>query len=64
MQWLPDYPMTPEIMTTTLTNALRYTDKYVWYYIEGDSWLEPGKMPKEWIDAIIKAKSAVIVRKG
>ena len=58
IQWLPDYPMNPEIMTTTLTNALRYTDKYVWYYTEEDSWLEPGKMPKEWIDAIVKAKSA------
>lgn len=56
-QWLPDYPMTPEIMTATLTNALKYTDRYVWYYTEEDSWLEPGKMPEEWINAIVKAKA-------
>ena len=57
--WVPGYPMNPAIMKTTLTNALQATDKYVWYYTEEDSWLEPGKMPKEWIDAVIKAKLAV-----
>ncbi len=51
-QWKPDYPMNPEIMRTTLFNALSVTDKYVWYYTEEDNWLEPERMPQEWIDVI------------
>ena len=54
--WLKEYPMNPAIMQKTLANALKYTDKYVWYYTEGDSWLEPGNMPKVWLDAVINAK--------
>ena len=57
-QWLPDYPMDSKIMKTTLQNALKYTDKYVWYYTEDDSWLEPGKMPKEWVDVVSEARKA------
>ncbi len=54
--WLKEFPMNAAIMQTTLTNALKYTDKYVWYYTEDDSWLEPGNMPKPWIDAVTKAR--------
>ncbi len=57
--WLPDYPMNVQIMQKTLTNALNNTDKYVWYYTEYDSWLEPNKMPKEWVDMVINARRAV-----
>jgi hypothetical protein len=55
-QWMDEYPMNPSIMNTTLTNALEATDKYVWYYTEYDNWLEPGKMPEEWIRAITSAR--------
>jgi hypothetical protein len=51
--WIPKYPMNPEIMKSTLINALKNTDRFVWYYTEEESWLEPGKMPKEWIDMVI-----------
>jgi len=51
-QWKPDFPMDPKIMRTTLINALSVTDKYVWYYTEQDNWLEPGYMPKEWMDMV------------
>jgi len=56
--WVTGYPMTPEIMKPTLANALKATDKYVWYYTEGGNWLEPGKIPMEWIDAVIEARKA------
>ena len=48
-QWLPDYPMNPEIMESTLINVMQNTDKYVWYYTEEENWLVPGKMPEEWL---------------
>jgi len=51
-QWKPDYPMDPAIMHITLFNALSVTDKYVWYYTEGDNWLKPGEMPEEWIETV------------
>jgi len=51
-QWKEDYPMNPEIMRTTLENALRIADKYVWYYTEDDNWLIPGEMPVEWSDMV------------
>ena len=60
VQWLPAYPMDAAIMKTTLINALKFTDKYVWYYTEDDSWLEPGKMPTEWINTVIEAQRSAL----
>jgi hypothetical protein len=48
--------MNPEIMKTTLENALSTTDKYVWYWTERDSWFVPGAMSQEWIDAVRDAR--------
>jgi hypothetical protein len=59
--WKPEnYPMSVEIMKTTLTNALKATDKYVWFYTEGDSWLTPGKIPEEWVNMVNNVKNASI----
>jgi hypothetical protein len=52
----PQDEMNPDIMKTTLENALRWADKYVWYYTEEDNWLEPGKMPQEWLEAVRGAR--------
>ena len=55
-QWKEKYPMNPDIMRTTLENALGCTDKYVWYWTERDSWFVPGAMSQEWIDAVRDAR--------
>jgi hypothetical protein len=52
----PQDEMNPEIMQTRLENALRWTDKYVWYYTEDDDWLIPGKMPEAWLEAVRAAR--------
>ncbi|MBP1989316.1 S-layer homology domain-containing protein [Paenibacillus eucommiae] len=61
MPWQKNYPMTPQIMRTTLENALRSTEEMVWYYTEppGGHWLIPGSMSQEWFDAVIGARQAV-----
>jgi hypothetical protein len=51
-----EYPMNPEIMLSTLKNALNATDKYVWYWTETDSWEIPGEMPEEWIRTVKKVR--------
>jgi hypothetical protein len=56
--WKTDYPMNVDIMRTTLANALKTTDKYVWYYTESDSWLIPCRMPREWTEMVREVKSA------
>lgn len=58
-QWKPDYPMNPEIMESTLINAMHNTDKYVWYYTEEDNWLLPGKMPEVWQQAVRNARDSL-----
>jgi hypothetical protein len=52
-------PMNAQIIRTTLENALRATDEYVWYYTEQDNWLIPGQMGSEWFDAVEGARTAV-----
>jgi hypothetical protein len=59
VEWLKQYPMNYEIMKTTLKNALKTTDKYVWYYTEPESWLTPGKMPHKWADLIREVRKSV-----
>lgn len=51
--------MTPEIMRTTLENALRTADQYVWYYTYLDNWLLPDAMPDCWTEAVVNARTAV-----
>jgi hypothetical protein len=56
--------MNPSIMRTTLANALRVADKFVWIYSDtsealdqsGLGWLKTGGMPGPWQDAIRSAK--------
>lgn len=57
--WKPAYPMSPAIMSSTLENALRTTDKYVWYWTEGDSWFIKNKMPEAWIDTVRAVRKRV-----
>jgi len=61
MPWQKNYPMNPQIMRTTLENALRSAEEMVWYYNEppGGHWLIPGRMSQEWFDAVIGARQAV-----
>ena len=59
LQWIPAYPMTPAIMRTTLENALRRTDRYVWYFTEGDDWWGgANKPPADYVQAIRDARAA------
>jgi hypothetical protein len=52
--------MTPAIMRSSLANALRVADTFVWVYGETQtSWLKTGGMPQEWQDAIRGAKEDV-----
>ncbi|HEY7036399.1 MAG TPA: hypothetical protein VH482_34035 [Thermomicrobiales bacterium] len=51
--------MTPQIMRTTLEQALRHADRYVWYYTYIDNWLIPGDMPHCWFNAVEGARAAV-----
>jgi hypothetical protein len=46
-------------MRATLENALRATDRYVWYYTYGNNWLIPDDMPGCWFDAVHGARAAV-----
>lgn len=48
-------PMTPEILKTTLVNALGRSDRYVWLYVEGPTFLRPasaGGAADEWVQAV------------
>lgn len=47
--------MTPKVMTPTVTNALRQSDRYVWLYTEGLTFLKPtkdGGASEEWLQAV------------
>jgi hypothetical protein len=51
--------MTPPVMRSTLEQALRHADRYVWYYTYKDDWLIPGNMPRCWFAAVEGARAAV-----
>jgi hypothetical protein len=51
--------MSPAIMRSTLENALRVADRYVWYYTYEDNWLLPNDMPVCWRTAVEDARDAV-----
>jgi len=53
-------PMSPDIMRTTLANALARCDKYVWLYFEGLDWNTPGGITQDWVSAVEYAKSTVV----
>jgi len=51
--------MDPEILATTLARALRRTDRYVWLYVEGPTFLSPpgkGGAPEAWVDAVRRGR--------
>lgn len=53
--------MDPVILQSTLTNALRQADHYVWFYTEGGTFLRPpsaGGASASWVDAVRQAVSA------
>lgn len=53
-----DEAMNPGIMRTTLANALRQADDYVWLYTQNDTWMAPGGLPRDWEEAIRDAVAA------
>lgn len=57
-QWIPEYPMNLDIFRTTLANALRQADSYVWLYAEQHNYLAPGGVGAEWQAAVKHAKAA------
>lgn len=50
--------MNPNIMRSTLTNALSVSDSYVWLYTEDMNWFKKGAVSDAWIDAVADARSA------
>jgi len=51
--------MDPGILSTTLARALRQTDRYVWLYVEGPTFLKPdgeGGAPGDWVEAVRSAR--------
>ncbi|MFZ1429096.1 MAG: hypothetical protein WAS21_20265 [Geminicoccaceae bacterium] len=57
-QWIPEYPMNLDIFETTLTNALRQADSYVWLYAERHNYLKAGGVGAKWLAAVKRAKVA------
>lgn len=54
--------MDPATLGTTLTNALRHADRYVWFYTEGPTFLLPasaGGASAAWVDAVRQALGTV-----
>lgn len=52
-------PMTPEVLKTTLTNALGRSDRYVWFYVEGPTFLRPaaaGGASDDWVKAVRESR--------
>jgi hypothetical protein len=50
-----DVEMNPKVMAPTLTHALRQSDRYVWLYVEGLTFLKPGQeggASDEWVQAV------------
>lgn len=58
--WPAGFTMNPTIMRSTLENALRNCDDFVWFYNESNGWLTPPGTPAQpWIPAVSGAKQAV-----
>jgi hypothetical protein len=57
-------PMDSSILSSTLTNALRHADRYVWFYTEGSTFLLPsysGGADASWVGAVRNAVGTVPV---
>jgi len=53
-------PMDPPTLRSCVTRALRRTDRYVWLYVEGATFLRPadrGGAPEEWVDAVRQGRA-------
>jgi len=53
-------PMDPPILRSCVSRALSRTDRYVWLYIEGPTFLRPparGGAPEEWVDAVRQCRA-------
>lgn len=51
--------MNPEILRSTVSNALRRADDYVWFYVEGPTFLKPpdkGGAGADWVNALRQAR--------
>lgn len=48
--------MSPAELRATLARALRRADRYVWLYLEGRTFLEPGGAASEWLEAVARAR--------
>ncbi|MBP1988523.1 S-layer homology domain-containing protein [Paenibacillus eucommiae] len=57
------YPMSPEIMRSTLEYALRTSEEMVWFYHEPEddygNWLVPGDVDETWFNSVIEGRKAV-----
>jgi hypothetical protein len=52
-------PMNPEVLAATLAGALRRTDRYVWLYVEGPTFLSPpgeGGASADWVEAVRRGR--------
>jgi hypothetical protein len=56
--WDEDRGMSPSVIETTITNALRQVDEIAWNYSETKDYLTPGAVGQNWINAIWKARGA------
>jgi hypothetical protein len=48
-------PMSPSVLTTTLTRAIAMADRWVWFYAEDNTYLLPpaqGGASEEWVNAV------------
>jgi hypothetical protein len=55
--------MNPDVLATTLTNALQQSDRWVWFYVEGATYLLPesqGGASQAWVDAVRSALPATV----
>ncbi len=57
--WVAGVAMNPTILRTTLENALRRCDTYVWLYFENLDWNTAGGISSDWVTAVSGAKNAV-----
>lgn len=63
---VPGAPMDPEILRGVVERALVRTDRYVWLYIEGPTWLLPsrsGGAPAAWVAAVREGREAAFARR-
>jgi hypothetical protein len=63
---IPGVPMDPAILRAVVERALLRTDRYVWLYIEGPSFLVPprdGGAPEAWVAAVRDGREAALAHR-